>query len=71
MDDYESLQDRLDELMDIQQKLDRLNERMEEMDVEWDDLENEIERCRHRMGAIEEAEREELRREYERSLMYG
>ena len=71
MDDYDSLQDRLDELMDIRQKLDRLNERMEEMDVEWDDLDNEIERCRYQMGAIEEAEREELRREYERSLMYG
>lgn len=71
MDDYDSLQDRLDELMDIRQKLDRLNERMEEMDVEWDDLDNEIERCRYQMGAIEEAEREALRREYERSLMYA
>lgn len=68
--DYEALQDRLDELMDIQAKLDRLNERMEELDVMPDDLDQEIERCRHQMAAIEEADREELRREYERSVMW-
>lgn len=68
--DYDMLQDRLDELMDIQAKLDRLNERMEELDVMPDDLDKEIERCRHRMAAIEEADRDELRREYERSVMW-
>lgn len=68
--DYEMLQDRLDELMDIQTKLDRLNERMEDLDVNPDELDKEIERCRHQMAAIEEADREELRREYERSVIW-
>ena len=69
MDDWESLQDRLDELMDIQQKMDDLRERMEELDIEPDDIENEIMRCRYRLGELEEAGREELRREYERSVL--
>lgn len=69
MGDWEELQDRLDELMDIQAKLDRLNERMEDLDVMPDDLENEIAKCRYELGAIEEAEREALRREYERSVL--
>lgn len=67
--DWEELQDRLDELMDIQVKLDALNERMEEMDVTPEELEKEIEKCRYELGAIEEAEREALRREYERSVL--
>lgn len=67
--DWEELQDRLDELMDIQVKLDALNERMEEMDVMPGELEKEIEKCRYELGAIEEAEREALRREYERSVL--
>lgn len=63
------LQDRLDELMDIQQKFETLNERMSDMGVDWDDLEEEIRRCRHRMAEQEEADREALRREYERMAL--
>lgn len=69
MDDWDSLQDRLDELMDIRQDMEELEERMEALDVCRDELDREIEKCRYLMGAIEEAEREELRREYERSVL--
>ena len=69
MGDWDELQERLDELTDIQAKLDALNERMEELDVMPDDLENEIAKCRYQLAAIEEADREELRREYERSVI--
>lgn len=63
------LQERLDELMDIQIKREALDDRLEELDVEWDDLETEIEKCRYRLGEIQEAELDELRREYERSVL--
>ena len=69
MGDWDEIQDRLDELMDIQAKMDRLNERMEEMDILPEQLEEEIEKCRYELGAIREAELEELRREYERSVI--
>ena len=69
MDDWDSLQDRLDELMDIRQGMEDLEERMEALDVCREDLDDEIKKCRYRLGAIEEAEREELRREYERSVL--
>ena len=65
----DEIQERLDELMDIQAKLDLLNERMEELDVMPDDLENEIEKCQYALGALHEAELDELRREYERSVL--
>lgn len=65
----DELQERLDELMDIQSKLDRLNERMEEMDVMPGELEKEIEKCRYKLGEIQEAELDWLRREYERSVL--
>ena len=68
MDDWDAIYERLEELQDIQVKLDVLNDRMEELDVCADDLEAEIARCRYMLGALEEAEREELRREYERSV---
>ena len=70
MDDWDSLQDRLDELMDIRQDMEELEERMEALGVCRDELDHEIEKCRHLMGAIEEAEREELRRAYERSVLW-
>lgn len=63
------LQERLDELMDIQIKREVLDDRLEELDVEWDDLEREIEKCRYKLGEIQEAELDELRREYERSVL--
>ncbi len=63
------LQERLDELMDIQIKREVLDDRLEELDVEWDDLETEIEKCRYKLGEIQEAELDELRREYERSVL--
>ena len=63
------LQDRLDELMDIQQKFETLDERMSDMGVDWDDLEEEIRRCRYRMAEQEEADREALRHEYERMAL--
>lgn len=65
----DELQERLDELMDIQSKLDRLNERMEEMDVMPGELEKEIEKCRYELGALHEAELDALRQEYERSVL--
>ena len=67
---YDELQDRLDELMDIQSMLDEASRRLEDLDVMPDDIENEIERCRYELSALVEAEREEMRREYERSVMY-
>jgi chromosome segregation ATPase len=63
------LQERLDELMDIQIKREVLDDRLEELDVEWDDLETEIEKCRYKLGEIQEAELDWLRREYERSVL--
>lgn len=66
MDD---LQWRLDELMDIQIKHEVLDDRLDDLEVEWDDLEMAIARCRHEIAANEEAERDELRREYERSVL--
>lgn len=63
------LQERLDELMDIQIKREVLDDRLEELDVEWDDLETEIAKCRYKLGEIQEAELDELRREYERSVL--
>lgn len=63
------LQERLDELMDIQIKREVLDDRLEELDVEWDDLETEIEKCRCKLGEIQEAELDWLRREYERSVL--
>lgn len=69
MDDWDSLQDRLDELMDIRQDMEELEERMEALDVCRDDLDSAIAKCRHELHMIEEAEREEMRREYERSVL--
>lgn len=69
MGDWSEIQDRLDELMDIRQDMEELEERMEALDVCRDDLDNEIAKCRHELYMIEEAEREEMRREYERSVL--
>ena len=63
------LQERLDELMDIQIKREVLDDRLDDLEVEWDDLETEIDKCRYRLGEIREAELDELRREYERSVL--
>lgn len=63
------LQEWLDELMDIQIKREVLNDRLDDLEVEWDDLETEIEKCRYRLDEIREAELDELRREYERSVL--
>ena len=65
----DELQARLDELMDIQIKRELLDDRMEDLGCEWDELDREIERCQYELGAIHEAELEELRREYERSVL--